>query len=291
MGGVHSTHDRQHTTVTSAANGRETIHLTKHHGLGNDFLVALEPVRDLTSADAKQWCDRRTGIGADGLIQARRLAPDADGHWTMILWNADGSRAEISGNGIRCLGQAVGRLTSVDDESTIVVASDAGDRRLTLHPQPGDTWLVRAGMGAATDGPRTSAAWTEAGVDVTAQQGVDIGNPHLVAVVDEDAAFTGADMARIGPIIEAGYPGGINVHLIRIVDPDRIDLKVWERGVGVTQACGSGACAAAWAVHRMGLVSPEIIVTMPGGSATVELTGSEVFLTGPATYIGSIVLG
>ena len=151
--------------------------------------------------------------------------------------------------------------------------------------------MVQAAMGAATDGPRTSAAWTEAGVDVTAQQGVDVGNPHLVAVVDDDAVFAGADMARVGPIIEAGYPGGINVHLIRVVDPDRIDLKVWERGSGVTQACGSGACAAAWAAHRMGHVGPEITVNMPGGSATVELTGSEVFLTGPATYIGSIVLG
>jgi len=291
MGGVRSTDERSNETVARAPDGRETVELTKHHGLGNDFLVALEPDRNLTSADAKQWCDRRTGIGADGLIQARRVAGDADTRWTMMLWNADGGRAEISGNGIRCLGQAIGRSTSVEREQTIVITTDAGERNLTLYPVPGDTWLVRAGMGAASTGPGGSAMWSEVGVEVTAQEGVDIGNPHLVALVGDDTVFTAADMARIGPIIEAEYPGGINVHLIRIVDRNHIDLKVWERGVGVTQACGSGACAAAWAAHRMGLVEPEITVTMPGGSATVELTGSEVFLTGPATYVGSIVLG
>ncbi len=291
MGDVRSTHDSYHEILTSSSNGRQTIALTKHHGLGNDFLVALEPSRELTPADAKQWCDRRTGIGADGLIQARRVDADDDTSWSMGLWNADGGRAEISGNGIRCLGQAIGRLTAVESEQTIIIGTDAGERHVTVDPRPGNTWLVRAGMGAATEGPATSATWAEVGVNVTAQQGVDIGNPHLVAVVDDHALFTDTDMARIGPIIEADYPGGINVHLIRILDRDHIDLKVWERGVGVTQACGSGACAAAWASHRLGLVNSEITVTMPGGSATVELTGSEVFLTGPATYVGSIVLG
>lgn len=266
------------------------VELTKHHGLGNDFLVALEPVRDLSPTDAKQWCDRRTGIGADGLIQARRI-DKAEGRWTMDLWNADGGRAEISGNGLRCLGQAIGRLTGIDADQTITIGTDAGDRKVTLYPRPGDTWLVRVDMGSATEGPATSAAWTEAGIAVSAQQGVDLGNPHLVAVVDDDALFTDTDMAWIGPIVEAGYPGGINVHLARIVDRDHLELKVWERGVGVTQACGTGACAAAWAVHRTGMVNPEITVSMPGGSATVELTGSRIFLTGPATYVGSIILG
>lgn len=291
MDGVRSTNDRSNTTVHETPDPRETVALTKHHGLGNDFLVALEPIRDLTSADAKEWCDRHTGIGADGLIQARRVAGGDDTRWSMMLWNADGGRAEISGNGIRCLGQAIGRLTANDGEQRIMLLTDAGERTLTLHPRPGDTWSVRAGMGVASPGPDISGSWPRVGVDVTAQQGVDIGNPHLVAVVDDDTVFAAADMGRIGPIIEADYPGGINVHLVRIVDRNRIDLKVWERGVGVTQACGSGACAAAWAAHRMGLVETKITVTMPGGSATVELIGSDVFLTGPATYIGSIVLG
>ncbi len=276
------------------------VSLIKHHGLGNDFLIALNPARELTASDAKQWCDRRTGIGADGLIAAYRLSEGDGGaagrwpmtsRWSMKLWNADGGRAEISGNGLRCLGQAVGRHLAVVEETSIVVVTDVGDRELTLFPRPGDTWSVRAGMGQAEPGPALSAAWATVGVEVAAQCGVDIGNPHLVAVTDDDATFDRADMALIGPAIEADYPGGVNVHLIRVTDRQRIDLKVWERGVGVTQACGSGACAAAWAAHRMDLVAPEITVTMPGGSANVELTESEVFLTGPATYVGSIVLG
>ncbi len=291
-GGVFTTHGRDDLTSSRDA-GRPAgaVTLTKHHGLGNDFLVALEPARELTSADAKRWCDRRTGIGADGLIQARRNVEGDDGRWTMKLWNADGGRAEISGNGIRCVGHAIGLLTAVDGERTITVATDAGDRQLTLHPQPGDTWLVRVGMGPATEGPPPSTAWAHAGLAVTVQQGVDIGNPHLVAVLDDDAVFDEVDMATVGPVIEADYAEGINVHLIRIADHDRIDLNVWERGVGVTRACGSGACAAAWAAHRRGLVGTEITVTMPGGSATVELTGTEVVLIGPATYVGSILLG
>ncbi len=267
-----------------------TTELTKHHGLGNDFLIALDPDRELTSADAKHWCDRRTGIGADGLIQARPLSDDSR-RWAMILWNADGGRAEISGNGLRCLGHAVGLLDAAAESCSLVVETDAGARELTLHPEPGDTWSVRVGMGPVAEGPGISYAWSEVGLDVAAQLGVDIGNPHLVAVLGKDTAFGDVDMATIGPVIEAGYPEGINVHVIRPADRTRLDLKVWERGAGVTQACGTGACAAAWAANRMGLVDHEITVTMPGGSATVELTGSDVFLTGPATYIGRIVLG
>ncbi len=268
----------------------EPIALTKHHGLGNDFLIALDPGRDLTADDARRWCDRRTGIGADGLIAARRV-PDTVDRWSMILRNADGGRAEISGNGIRCLGQAIGRHDGFDQERLITIDTDAGERQLTVRPTRSDIWSVRAAMGSATDGPAPSTAWNGVGLAVAAQQGVDIGNPHIVAVLDDQDQFAEADMARIGPAVEAGYPGGVNVHLVHITSRDRIDLKVWERGVGVTMACGSGACAAAWAAHRMGMVDTEITVTMPGGSATVELTGSEVFLTGPATYVGSIVLG
>ena len=266
------------------------VRATKHHGLGNDFLVVLDPANDINPTQVIAWCHRRTGIGADGLIAAQRV-DGSDDHWSMVLWNADGSQAEISGNGVRCLAQAIGLQLELDVTSELLVDTDAGPRRLTVYPEPGATWSVRAGMGAATVGPDPSAAWIDADVTIVGQLGVDVGNPHVVGLVDAAAELERIDMADVGPVIAAGYPGGINVHVGYVAGPDDLHLKVWERGVGVTQACGTGACAAAWATHRMGLTGPIIAVTMPGGSATVELNGSEVCLVGPATYVGSVVLG
>ncbi len=278
--------------------------LTKHHGLGNDFLIALAPAQPIGSPEAKRWCDRRTGIGADGLIVAQPVQSDgSDSHrWSMVLWNADGSRAEISGNGIRCLGQAIGLRQAeeapVPDGAEIIIDTDAGPRTLVLFPAGGDTWQVRAEMGRVSDGPQPSPSWEAVGLHPSHQQGVDVGNPHIVAIVSRDE-FDRADPSEVGPVIEAGYPGGINVHVVTVDGPNELALKVWERGVGVTQACGSGACAGAWAAHRLGLVDgggPEkqIQVSMPGGSASVEVANdpddNTVFLIGPATYIGSICI-
>jgi diaminopimelate epimerase len=268
-----------------------TVDLTKHHGLGNDFLIALDPPREVGSADAKRWCDRQTGIGADGLIVATSFPGHDDRSWTMTLWNADGGRAEISGNGIRCLGQAIGqrreRRSAVEPGTELLIDTDAGSRSLTLYPSGDDTWMVRAAMGPVAAGPAPSPAWIDTGLTPIRQQGVDVGNPHIVAIVDA-TQFHQADMAAVGPVIESGYPGGINVHVVHVADAQSLELKVWERGVGVTQACGSGACAAAWAANHHGLAGRNISVSMPGGSASVELTDDEAFLIGPATYVGSI---
>ncbi len=118
------------------------------------------------------------------------------------------------------------------------------------------------------------------------QIGVEIGNPHLVALVDNAGSH---DPRIVGPEIEADYPNGINVHMIDVKDRSTIRLVVWERGAGYTEACGSGACAAAWAASKWGLVDDRVEVIMPGGSATVEI-GSTVFLTGPAAYVGTVLL-
>lgn len=281
--------------------GAWSLLLTKHHGLGNDFLIALAPHWEPESDQARRWCHRRTGMGADGLIVAQPVDGSST-HWTMVLWNADGSRAETSGNGIRCLGQAVVQRmidSARPDDPTVpgsegpislVIETDAGPRQLEVQPIPGVTWQVRASMGRARSAPGAADRWADAGVSVTAEAGVDLGNPHVVGFVPA-ADFEAVDMAVVGPQVEAGHAGGVNVHLVNITADDHLDLKVWERGVGVTQACGSGACAAAWAAHRLGIVGEKTVVTMPGGSATVELDGDEVFLAGPAGYIGSVILG
>lgn len=271
--------------------------LTKHHGLGNDFLIAVEPPRPLGPEDARRWCHRRHGIGADGLIQATAEpgAQTGDGRssrrWRMALWNSDGSRAEVSGNGLRCLGQAIAGHLDLDPtaDHELIVETDAGTRSLLVKAGGGHSAAiqVRAGMGKAVDGPPPSSRWAEVGVTVTGQRGVDVGNPHLVAFTE---GGTRVDMAAVGPVIEADYPGGINVHLVTVEDRGRLTLEVWERGAGVTEACGSGACAAAWAAHQAGLTDGTVVVDMPGGSATVELVDGEIFLTGPAVEVGEVIL-
>lgn len=259
-----------------------TITATKHHGLGNDFLIVVEPSRRLDAGDARRWCDRRRGIGADGLISATE---NPDGSWQMILWNSDGSRPEVSGNGLRCLGQALATHVEAFHPITFSVVTDGGVR--TLDVEPGHPVAqVRVDMGAAVESGAVSQRWDELGVEVDRQIAIEIGNPHLVALVADAAAH---DVTTVGPVVEADYPDGINVHLVDLVDASKIRLFVWERGAGYTEACGSGACAAGWAAHQWGLVDAEVEVQMPGGAARVEVADGTVFLTGPAEFVGVVV--
>lgn len=273
------------------------ITLTKHHGLGNDFLIAVDPPRPLTGTDAVAWCDRRQGIGADGLIQAEPLG---DPHrWRMSLFNSDGGRAEISGNGLRCLAQALADHLGHHRASDLPLSieTDAGTRDAIVAARPagaGTTDRVTVAMGKAVEGPAPSTRFAEIGVEVTTQRGVDLGNPHLVGFVDD---LDGLDMATIGPVVEADHPGGLNVHLVRVAGRSRLEMLIWERGAGVTMACGSGACAAAWTATRAGLVQADtesgdggIEVIMPGGSARVRVVDDEVVLTGPAVRVGEVRL-
>lgn len=274
-------------TPTTPSEPAPTITATKHHGLGNDFLIAVEPGRPLTANDARHWCDRRRGIGADGLISAVRTndGPNSDDSWQMILWNSDGSRPEVSGNGLRCLGQALAAHVGAFEPVAFSVVTDGGVRTLEVEPAH-PVANVRVDMGPATEAGEISQRWTEVGVDVERQIAVEIGNPHLVALVADGAAH---DVTVVGPVIEADYPNGVNVHLIDVVDSSTIRLFVWERGAGYTEACGSGACAAGWAAQQWGLADASVDVVMPGGSARIEVADETVFLTGPAAFVGAVV--
>ncbi|HUF33671.1 MAG TPA: diaminopimelate epimerase [Acidimicrobiales bacterium] len=263
------------------------MHLTKHHGLGNDFLVLLdlEGTRPIDAEMARALCDRRRGVGADGLIRVTSGADGAD--VVMELRNSDGSEAEMSGNGIRCLGQAVARARGVT-ELDLLVATDGGSRRLAVIPGADDRTVsvevdmgeVREGPARDPDAPAPSPAPLEA---VT----LDLGNPHLVLLVDDPWAVA---IETEGPALEAHHPQGINVEWVAPVAgrPDTIGLRVWERGAGVTEACGTGACAAAHAANRWGLVGKRVTVEMPGGAVEVVLAGDGATLVGPATYVATI---
>lgn len=257
------------------------MQLTKHHGLGNDFLVTLDATgtSKVDAALVRRLCDRRRGVGADGLILARRDGEGAAAR--MTLWNADGSVAELSGNGLRCLGQALLRAGWVDGDH--VVVTDVGPRRLSIIERGDDTDVLAVELGAARpiELPSTLA---EVAAPGHAPRGVDVGNPHVVLRVDDVELH---DPAVVGPQVEACFPAGVNVHLVEVADRSHVSMRIWERGAGVTEACGSGAAAAAAALHGDGLVDATVEVTMPGGTATVEVA-DPVVLRGPATYVATI---
>ena len=189
----------------------------------------------------------------------------------------------MSGNGIRCLGQALARGRGIG-ELDLDVATDGGVRRLRVRPgrAPHQAW-VDVDMGPARPGPEGALpAETDPGRAVT----VDLGNPHLVVLVDDVAAV---DLAVLGPACQAGFPVGINVEVVAPAAEggDALDLVVWERGVGPTLACGTGACAAAQAAHDWGLVGTHVAVRMPGGEVEVTL-GATIVLAGPTTYVADV---
>ena len=202
----------------------------------------------------------------------------------MVLHNSDGSVAEISGNGIRCLAQAVLR-SQHRSAGSLRIETAAGLRGARRDTDRGPaTLLVTVDMGEVSDGPPVPRPVVEWGaLDVAS---LSIGNPHLVLHLDDADSL---DPAVDGPAIESLVPGGINVHFLSTEGADVIRLTHWERGAGVTEACGSGATVAAVAANRWGLVGDRVVVRMPGGDATVDVA-DRVHLTGPSTYVGEVVV-
>lgn len=259
--------------------------LTKHHGLGNDFLVLFDdqpvPARGIAALTV-ELCERRRGVGADGLILAVTAPPDGS-DVGMVLHNADGSRAEMSGNGIRCLVQAWAHRAG-RREGTVKVATDAGVRAVDFGPGGDDrTIFASVAMGAA-DAIAAPPGWDALGVDRARPVAhLSLGNPHAVVAVED---VDGVDLGLLG----AQVPD-VNLEIVE-PGPERhaVTMRVHERGAGITEACGTGACAAAFAAARWGLATPqdgEITVHMVGGDAKVRL-GPELVLTGPATYIATV---
>lgn len=257
--------------------------LTKHHGLGNDFLVVHDPdVADL-AALARRLCDRRRGLGADGLL----IATPVDGFVArMVLHNADGSRAEMSGNGIRCFAQAMAALRGTLAPQRIL--TDAGERLVTLTATDrADVVLAAVDMGEVAALPEPSG-WSALGCDpMRPVRHLSLGNPHSVVAVDD---VREVDLLSLGTLVPQ-----VN---LEIVEPGPeahgVTMRVHERGAGITEACGTGACATAWAAREWGLVPPdtdEVMVHMDGGDAAVRLdspTVGRVTLVGPAQYVATM---
>lgn len=272
--------------------------LTKHHGLGNDFLVALATQNPGIVPDpglAKRLCHRNFGVGADGLIF---LVDHEDSTVTgeMILLNSDGSFSEISGNGIRCLAQAVllAQENPTDMKPLRIYAGNgvrdirfiSGDPRSEIH--------VEVAMGRVTSGPDLTAE--AQAIPGLRRLSLNTGNPHVIVEADPNNPISDDQFNHYGERVDASFPHGSNMHIITEVEPGgngdvaKLHLKVWERGAGRTLACGSGATAAAWAAHEWGLSGEIVDVAMPGGTVNVDVSGPEAILIGPAEFIAEVTV-
>lgn len=264
------------------------MQVVKAHAYGNDFLlVESAAVATLAgpaerSALARRLCARHTGIGADGLMF---VTPTDRGAVTRLL-NADGSRSEISGNGIRCVVAWLARIRDLREGSTVVIETEAGDRDVRILGRSGPRIECRAAMGAAVD-PHEEVLRV-AGHDVRCVV-LNIGNPQCVVLGDaESVSQARLHTIAAGLATHDRFPEGTNVELATVEAPDRVRILIWERGVGPTEASGTGACAAAVAAVRFDTAQSPVEVVAPGGTQRVEVTPDGVWLTGWAEVIGQV---
>ncbi|MGE4277213.1 MAG: diaminopimelate epimerase [Lawsonibacter sp.] len=255
------------------------MRFTKMEGLGNDYIYVncMEEEPSELPELAVRLSDRHFGVGADGLIC---IKPGRTGDFTMEMYNADGSRGAMCGNGIRCLAKYV-YDKGLTRKTCLTIDTDAGPRGLELSVLRGKVDQVTVDMGKVIVSPEMLLG--VAGENVSVLQ-VSVGNPHAVIFCPDPEAV---DLERMGPILEH-HPGlreRSNVEFVSIEAEDVLAVRVWERGSGITLACGTGACACFAAAMKKGLCGPKVSVRLPGGLLTLERQKEYIFLTGPARTV------
>lgn len=256
----------------------------KYEGTGNDFILFEWPSVELPPEEAiRALCDRRRGIGGDGLLLLSPPSPTSPAR--MILFNPDGSRPEMCGNGIRCAALHALRWTPPPASShpaTLTIATDAGNRSCSVVPHGSRDASVDVDMGTIPPPTRVRLDSPAADLLVTSA-----GNPHAVSFSE----ITDDVFLSLGPLLSAHprFPEGINVEFASPIAHDRLRVRVWERGAGPTLACGTGACAAVAAAIHSGRLphTPEVTVELPGGNLTVswDPTTGNTRMTGPARRV------
>ncbi|MEB3180702.1 MAG: diaminopimelate epimerase [Nostocaceae cyanobacterium] len=271
------------------------IEFTKYHGLGNDFILmdnrsSSEPI--VTPEQAVKLCDRHFGIGADGVIF---VLPGENGtDYTMRIFNSDGSEPEMCGNGIRCFAAFVAELEGSNHQSLYRIHTLAG----VITPQIMPDGQVKVDMGVprllAGEIPTSLALVDEKIINQPLEVGgqtwlvtcVSMGNPHCITFVDDVAAIP---LEAIGPQFEhhSVFPQRTNTEFIEVVRPDYVKMRVWERGAGITLACGTGACASLVAGVLTGRCQRKATVELPGGPLLIEWSelDQRLYMTGPAEKV------
>ncbi len=258
------------------------IPFIKMHGLGNDFVVLdarTDALPDMTAAAARALADRRTGIGCDQIVL---LEPSNDHAFRMRIFNSDGSEVGACGNAARAVALLHGEPVTIE----------TGGGPIALEPLDGG---ARVDMGAprfdwdaiplayAMDTAAMPVAWAEGDCSLEAPMAVNVGNPHAIFFVDDADAVP---LEVLGPVIEHDplFPERVNVNVASLAGPDHLTLHVWERGAGLTRACGTGACATAVAAIRRKLVQSPVRVSLPGGDLVIAWAeGGSILMSGPAT--------
>ncbi len=268
----------------------------KAEGLGNDFvLLRIEEPESCEppSAEVAAWCDRRRGVGADGLVA---IGPVRGGRVRVRFWNADGSLAGNCGNALRCVLVHLGRRGEVAVGEPLRVEADGGSVEARLLRLAGAEGWVRVRMPRArfepgavpvrAAGPLRGARWEAAGMPVRLTA-LSVGNPHAVLLEPELPEARWEVLARaLGQDVR--FPEGANVGFVRVLGPGRVRLRVWERGVGWTEACGTGACAAVAALVAAGEADPErpVRVELPGGTLRItQARDGALWMEGPARLL------
>ena len=267
------------------------MNFSKMHGLGNDFMVIDTVTQNvhLSTEMIKRLADRYTGVGFDQLLVVEPpYAPDTDFHYR--IFNADGSEVQQCGNGARCFARFV-RLKGLTKKRTLKVSTMKGNIVLVVN----DDETVRVNMGQPIFEPNKvpfKAVKEEKTYIIRAQErtilcGVaSMGNPHCVLQVDNVIT---AEVEKLGPLLEQHerFPERANIGFMHIIDRNNINLRVFERGVGETQACGTGACAAVAVGINQGLLNSKVKVNLPGGKLVIEWQGvnKPLYMTGPATHV------
>lgn len=260
----------------------------KMHGLGNDFVVldAREAtLPTMTCAMARALADRREGIGCDQVIV---LEPSDKAVFRMRIFNSDGGEVEACGNASRAVAMLHGEPAQLETAGGIIALQPNDSGATVDMGKPRFDW-ASIPLEYAMDTAFMPVSWPYANGELANPISVNVGNPHVVFFVDNADAV---DLADLGPQIETDplFPEGVNVNVASLAGPDHLRLHVWERGAGLTRACGTGACATAIAAMQRGLVGRSAKVTLPGGDLTITWSDEDrILMTGPATeaYRGS----
>ncbi len=258
----------------------------KMHGLGNDFVVfdARRSPLAFSAAQVRAIANRRTGVGCDQLIVIE-ASQNADAR--MRIYNADGGEVEACGNAARCVAQIIGKTATVETAGGLISGTSTSEDASIDMGVPRFGW-DEIPLAYAMDTRAMPVGWET----LENPAAVNVGNPHVIFFVD---ALDSIDMEALGPTIEHDplFPDRINVNVAEILSRGHIRLKVWERGAGLTQACGTGACATAIAAMQRGLTDRQVTVSLPGGDLQIEWRDDDhIIMTGPATtaFTGEIDL-
>lgn len=253
----------------------------KLQGIGNDFVfLASQVVVD--EAIVRKLCDRQDGIGADGLIT---VTVDGAGQAVMRMWNPDGSESKMCGNGLRCAAHWLDRFDHARPDRKIMLGGS-----VYRVQRAGSLYSVEMGQASVHPndiGLEAQTPWIDQPITIDNKTlsgtAVSIGNPHLVFFVEADLK----PWLRLGPALEhhASFRERTNVHFARVLGPNMMEMVTWERGAGVTLACGSGACAVAEAAYRTGRIKSDSLIHLPGGDLTIRRENDQLTMVGPAAFV------